>query len=613
MSKAEVMNFLESAGFSRSNPYFMVQQGRISALATMRDEERLELLKEVAGTRVYDTRRDESAKIMGDTDSRVARVDEVLGYIGKRLAELESEQRELAEFERLDKRRRALEFALTTREHAECTQRLRELESERAAENERTSALRAREEDVHNRIREADRLLKAALSDATACAKEKDVASDERAELIRRRAKLELEVRDARERAVREKERARQTEEELGRAEAAVAEAETRLAEINPAFAAKEAEEDAARRAAADAERRTEELYAKQGRSAQFSTKEERDRWLQREIRSVRDTLAQRKAQQRELESECETLRAKATDEREQFEAQQAGMDARRQQIEQAQHGLEELRTRRDELMSSKREHQRRAFDLDTKAQNMRHELRRCEAQLEGTMSRTLSQGLAAVKRIVQERRLGAHVFGPVIENLDASPDVSTAVEVTAGNSLFHVIVDNDDTAAAVLEELGRLKIGRVTIMPLNRLPPAGASAHLPAPSEDAEPLIGRVKFADTLRPAFEHIFGKTLLCRSQEAAQRHSRDNGCNCVTLDGDQVNRRGVWTGGYYDPRASRLEAMRALKAIRAQLTANDAERAKLNDVIAELEQSLAWRAPEEGNRPSPGARHARAAGC
>jgi len=30
--KTEVMNLLESAGFSRSNPYYVVQQGKVLAL-----------------------------------------------------------------------------------------------------------------------------------------------------------------------------------------------------------------------------------------------------------------------------------------------------------------------------------------------------------------------------------------------------------------------------------------------------------------------------------------------------------------------------------------------------------------------------------------------------
>jgi structural maintenance of chromosome 3 (chondroitin sulfate proteoglycan 6) len=66
-SKQDVVNLLESAGFSRSNPYYIVQQGKVNALTMMKDSERLELLKEVAGTRVYDERRDESLKIMKET------------------------------------------------------------------------------------------------------------------------------------------------------------------------------------------------------------------------------------------------------------------------------------------------------------------------------------------------------------------------------------------------------------------------------------------------------------------------------------------------------------------------------------------------------------------
>jgi structural maintenance of chromosome 3 (chondroitin sulfate proteoglycan 6) len=65
--KTEVMNLLESAGFSRSNPYYVVQQGKIASLTLMKDHERLDLLKEIGGTRVYEERRKESLKIMVDT------------------------------------------------------------------------------------------------------------------------------------------------------------------------------------------------------------------------------------------------------------------------------------------------------------------------------------------------------------------------------------------------------------------------------------------------------------------------------------------------------------------------------------------------------------------
>lgn len=77
------MNLLESAGFSRSNPYYVVKQGKvyyhdstigcyvmwlqINQLATSSDMQRLKLLREVAGTRVYDERKSESEVILKDT------------------------------------------------------------------------------------------------------------------------------------------------------------------------------------------------------------------------------------------------------------------------------------------------------------------------------------------------------------------------------------------------------------------------------------------------------------------------------------------------------------------------------------------------------------------
>lgn len=42
------MNLLESAGISRSNPYFIVKQGKVMELATATDAFRLKLIREVS-------------------------------------------------------------------------------------------------------------------------------------------------------------------------------------------------------------------------------------------------------------------------------------------------------------------------------------------------------------------------------------------------------------------------------------------------------------------------------------------------------------------------------------------------------------------------------------
>jgi len=84
VNRTEVLSLLESAGFSKSNPYYIVQQGKVNALCMMKDDERLELLKEVAGTTVYDEKRGESVRQMEGNEGDREKIQEVISYIEER-------------------------------------------------------------------------------------------------------------------------------------------------------------------------------------------------------------------------------------------------------------------------------------------------------------------------------------------------------------------------------------------------------------------------------------------------------------------------------------------------------------------------------------------------
>lgn len=51
----------------------------------MKDSDRLGLLKEIAGTIVYEERKAESLKILADTTNKQAHIEEVLTFIEERL------------------------------------------------------------------------------------------------------------------------------------------------------------------------------------------------------------------------------------------------------------------------------------------------------------------------------------------------------------------------------------------------------------------------------------------------------------------------------------------------------------------------------------------------
>lgn len=81
-------------------------------MATAPDAHRLKLLREVAGTRVYDERRDESMSILRETEVKLQKIEEFLRTIEERLSTLEAEKEELKQYQHHDKIRRALEYII---------------------------------------------------------------------------------------------------------------------------------------------------------------------------------------------------------------------------------------------------------------------------------------------------------------------------------------------------------------------------------------------------------------------------------------------------------------------------------------------------------------------
>ena len=140
-TKTEIMSLLEGAGFSKSNPYFIVQQGKVNALCVMSDAERLQLLKEVAGTTVYDEKKAESLTKMEENSSQIEKIEEHLSTMEERLNELRGEKEELTQYQKLDRDRRAMEYTLYDKELRRARETLDEIEHARADEVESRSAI----------------------------------------------------------------------------------------------------------------------------------------------------------------------------------------------------------------------------------------------------------------------------------------------------------------------------------------------------------------------------------------------------------------------------------------------------------------------------------------
>lgn len=91
-----------------------------------------------------------------------------------------------------------------------------------------------------------------------------------------------------------------------------------------------------------------------------------------------------------------------------------------------------------------------------------------------------------------------------LLELLSCKPNLHTAVEVTGGNQLFHIVVDNDTVATHIVEILNKGKLGRATFMPLNRM--SSPEVSYPDRGSEAVPLLKLLKFNALYAPAMKQV-----------------------------------------------------------------------------------------------------------
>jgi len=586
--RTEVVSLLESAGFSRSNPYYVVQQGKITAMAMMKDSQRLELLKEVGGTHVYEERRAESLRILNECDARRAAVDDALQLMEQRLQELDAEAAELRQFNALDGQRKALEYALYQAELASAQQQAAASEQARAGAAASGASAHDAARSARERVAQLEGELAAAERAAEKAASERAACDAHRASCIAASTAAQLDAHEAEEAAQAAGRQRDSLSQEKATVEEAIAAARAELAALQPGC-------EAASRAAADAaaqvteaEQQMSQLVTKQGRAAQFKTKEERDASIDKELEPTRSALAKKAAALQAARGELARLQAEAERHQQQVTARLEALSARDASAASAVSAQRSAEQRRDSAMAQRKEAWRSADAAQERLASASAAMRSAEEALEQHCPRDVQRGLASLKRLTQSLGLGDSVHGSLIELLDCDDKFHAAVEAVAGNQLFHVVVDTDATASALSHQLVHHKGGRLTFMPLNRLQPPPV-VDTPAGGE-AVPLLSKLRFVPTFAPAFKHVFGRALVCKDLDAACRLAAQAGSDCVTLDGDAVSRKGSLEGGYTDSRRSRLAAFKAIKAAAAAFEKASGEVSKADAAVASLEAEV-----------------------
>ncbi|KAL0774360.1 hypothetical protein Bca101_039511 [Brassica carinata] len=632
ITKNEVMNLLESAGFSRSNPYYVVQQGKIASLTLMKDPERLDLLKEIGGTRVYEERRRNKRK----------QIIQVVQYLDERLRELDEEKEELRKYQQLDKQRKSLEYTIydkelhETREKLEQTPKLSMLFSEqvsfydfitslitglnhfniwefyvmiqvevaRTKASEESTKMYDRVEKAQDESRSLDESLKGLTKELQTLNKEKETVEARRTEAIKKKTKLELDENDFKERMAGNIQSKNDALEQLSMVEREMQDSLKELEAINPLYESQVDKEKQTTKSwvklrIMELEKKLSILYQKQGRSTQFSNKAARDKWLRKEIEDLKRVLDLNLNQEQKLQDEIFRLNTDLTERDGHIKKCEAEIGELESHISKSHEQFNIKKRERDEEQRKRKEKWGEESELSSELEKLKTELERAKKNLDhatpgvtDSLSQDVRRGLSSIKRICSEYKING-VFGPLVELVDCEEKFFTAVEVTAGNSSYLMTHSFVSSVILYKQLISRVK-----------------APHVNYPqSTDAIPLLRRLKFDSRFAPALGQVFGRTVVCRDLNVATRVAKNDGLDCITLEDQQITQlvteqqrlEADWTHSKLQVEQLKQEianANRQKQAIRKALENKEKSLDDIRTQIDQLRSSMAMKEAEMG---------------
>lgn len=587
VTRSDVMNLLESAGFSRSNPYYIVPQGKITALTNSKDSERLQLLKEVSGAKMFEAKLRESGKEMTNSKYKMDRIDESMLKLSEKLADLQVELNDLSHFQHLDRQRKVYEFNLFDRELNSVTSQieLKDVEYEElVSSSKKDLADLEKREALCQSLQESTEEKQAELH-LTVLEREQSLSEfNKLSEALAHKEVLERELSTA---VTSAKESAKGTTLRVSNFRSLIRKNKGKISELLPFISETKEKEHTLKEKLAHLTSGQRALYAKQALFLEFTTKAQRDVWLKEKISTLRDDLTTRTSQMEEGILSLKNDQQQSVKYQTQIEELEKFLKdpAYELKLNQLEENVRIAKINHSKVLELRKIQWREEIKLKSLCDLIENELSNINHIVVQTMDRFLAKALEAVDQIVERLSLQGSVYGKLVDLFSVSDKYRTAVEVVAGNSLFHVVVDTDETALILMKELTRMKAGRITLIPLNRI----EAVTVLFPEQDGHefiPLIKKLKYPDYVAGAIRQVFGRTIVCNSLQRGYELSRQHGLNAITLDGDRADTKGLISGGYRQFKHSRLDVLKLQAGKRTKFNEYTKELHECSDSIEQL---------------------------
>lgn len=577
--------------------YSIIGQGRIAEIISRKSDDRRGIFEDAAGIAKFRHRKTEAERKLDQTQANMDRVQDSINIIGGSLAQLERDSIKARRFLEYSEIKRKADVQLwfydteklragisggetelhrTDMELGEVTEavdalrtqqeRLEQLSVENKAEGsrlldrirERTQANYELDSEIKVTTTRITHAATAAEADKKAADALRAAASDEEIAVQKRvdsALELAAEVTRLTQEEATEKSTAEALEKKAGDLENAVA---TAFDEIS-----------ACRAELSDVKARLELL----GRSG--DEEKDRDEAARNNI-NERQRIADRHA------AECADSELSIAD----FDAKLASNEAKL-----------EVKRRNSAALHQKQDRSRAELSaLNVKCDTLAGKidaLKRMEEHFEG-----YNNSVKYVMRAYREGRIRGTrarcgtIFGPVSSLITVDSKYVTAIETALGAAIQNIVVEDEDTARAAIECLKRDSAGRATFFPLTSVRAAGNPTREMLDAARFEGYVGiaseLVETEGKFSSVISSMLGRIIVFDTLEHATAMAKAErySVRTVTLDGQQINRDGSFTGGSLRTGSGVLTRADEIKRMTSELETSRQTVEKLNAELDEL---------------------------
>ena len=526
-------------------PYYIVEQGRVTSVATISDADRFELVKEAAGIEVYSEKKAESMEILEETKGKEQRIDELLAEIETKYTELESESKELMEFSKLKSEKEAVEYRLGTLELAQ----LGEVKSGlQATLNGHQHALRT-QETLLEELREREAVIEAEIQKLSTVTGSTKQALELRVAEINRRISAKRDERSA--------------------ASVAIDKAATQIAEIDRMMADLDAKRtllensieadwnklnglklnvNAKERLKADVQTR---LSAAEALTSAESLDER-----ETEVRLVLGSLGRKHDMVKNSISEKEAELAQLV--QREIPAKQTQVNERAELVNSLESAESGKVRRQAEITTAIREKNSQVFSVKQQLFELQRESDRLCREFKDVSGSVLRSTTFNARDLVTRSDIEG-VKGMFGDFLRIPSMYRAAVEASCRGALFNVVISDDKVADTIASKIAGGR-GRVTLTPINRVGDDGVAAarlaaDILAEGYEAQLLSSVVRPRDGASAEEKEwigrlvlkFFARTAVVETIQVGVEVARRFGIDTVTVDGDIVTKDLVVKGG------------------------------------------------------------------